>query len=239
MKICSNGVHEITKDGHVLDRESCTACGRCVAACPAQALEIKGRPMTVAQVVDEVEKDADYYRASGGGLTLSGGEPMAQPDFANALALEARRRNIHTVLETSGMAPADRYRQIQPSIDLFLFDYKGTDSGLHAAHTGVTNVLILENLDMLYRAGTRILLRCPLVPGVNDGDAHLQGIAALNRRYPDLIGIELMPYHHMGNEKARRIGAPVRLVQPNTDATTKIGWLTRLAKLGCQAVIRT
>ena len=234
---CAGGVHEVTAQGHVVDRARCIACGRCVAACPAGALEIKGRAMTVDEVMAVVKKDMEYYRASGGGITLSGGEPMAQPGFATEIASEARRREIHTVLETSGMAPAERYREIQPWIDLVLFDYKGTDPELHARHTGVSNVRILENLDLLYRAGARIQLRCPLVPGLNDGDEHLEGIAALGRRYPNLAGIELMPYHNMGNEKARRAGVPVALDQPNADPADRERWLKRLEELGCRAEI--
>jgi len=234
-RVCPSGVHEVTAEGYSVNRGHCATCGRCVDACSEHGLEIKGRSMTVQEIIAEVKKDADFYSASGGGVTISGGEPMSQPEFAREIAGEAKRIGIHTALETSGMAPAGRYREILPHIDLFLFDYKATDPVRHAALTGVSNVRILENLDMLYSAGARIRLRCPLVPGINDCDVHLRGIAAMQRRYPRLLGIDIMPYHNMGNEKARRSGVPVLLSQPGADAATIEGWISRLAALGCNA----
>jgi pyruvate formate lyase activating enzyme len=208
-----------------------------VEGCPADALEIKGRRMTVDEIMSEVKKDAEYYRQSGGGLTLSGGEPMTQFQFAHDIAAAARALGIHTVLETSGLSTPYRYRLMLPVIDLFLFDYKATDPVRHEQLTGVSNELILSNLDMLYESGARIAVRCPLVPGINDDDAHLSGIADLSRRYPNLAEIEIMPYHRMGNEKGRRAGLEVKLDIPNTDAATKAGWEARLSELGCQVTV--
>ena len=236
---CPQGVHSVSPACHVLDRSRCAACGRCAAACPARALEIKGRTMTIAQVMAEVMPDIDYYRATGGGLTLSGGEPMLQVDFTTALLQAAREQGIHTALETCGWAPASAFERVRPLVDLFLFDWKGADGAQHAAQTGVTNEPIRRNLDLLYRAGARILLRCPLVPGVNDSEANLAGIAALSRTYSDLAGIEIMPYHHMGNEKARRSGQEPRLERPDADAAVKTAWRERLRALGCREVIMT
>lgn len=230
---CPEGAQVLSAAGRAVDRTRCTACGRCAAVCPARALEVKGRRMTVAQVMDEVAKDMDYYRATGGGVTLSGGEPLAQVAFAQAILRAARERGIHTALETCGLAAAADCRRLLPLVDLFLFDCKGTDPALHAAHTGASNAAILRNLDLLYKAGARIGLRCPLVPGVNDTDAHLAGIAALSRRYPELAGIEIMPYHRMGNEKARRAGLAAKLELADAGASTRRGWLERLVALGC------
>lgn len=235
--ICPHHGHNITGEAHSVDRTDCTACGTCAAACPADALEIRGRRMTVEQVIAEVQKDMDYYRQSGGGLTLSGGEPMMQFPFAHDLAAAAKSLGIHTVLETSGLATAERFRQIMPLIDLFLYDYKATDPARHAELTGVSNELIMANLDMLYTAGAYITLRCPLVPGINDDEAHLSAIAALSKRYPKLTGIEIMSYHAMGNEKARRTGMAVKLDLPNTAAETKQAWKTKLAMQGCEVTV--
>jgi pyruvate-formate lyase-activating enzyme len=119
-------------------------------------------------------------------------------------------------------------------VDLFLWDYKATDPAEHRTLTGVSNARILANLDRLYRAGARVVLRCPLVPGVNDGAEHLRGIAEMDRRYPDLEAIEIMPYHSMGRDKARRVGLPVELADVQTASTGQIDrWLSGLARLGC------
>ena len=230
--VCENCVHEIMETGHEVDRSRCVACGRCVAYCPSQAIEIKGRQMSVEQVMNEVAADIPYYQ-SGGGMTLTGGEPLLQFDFALALAQAARERGIHVVIETSGFAPQDRLATIAPWVDLFLFDYKATDPLTHERLTGVKNELILHNLDYLCRTGARVLLRCPLVSGVNDDDAHLQAIAGLSRRYPSLAGIEIMPYHPMGNEKARRIGMQVAMDLPRAEPATVDQWLNAIETHGC------
>lgn len=231
--VCPHGVHQFSANQHLLDRSRCQLCGKCVQSCPAQALEIKGSRQSVFQVMEQVVKDLDYYRQSGGGLTLSGGEPMHQFGFTLALLQAARQQGIHTAMETSGMAQQQQYQRVVPWTDLFLFDYKGTDPVLHRRHTGAENHLILQNLDFLYSSGAKILLRCPLVPGVNDSPAHLAAIAELDRRYPLLEGIDLMPYHSMGNEKARRVGLPVQLDLPNADQDVQTQWRTYLANLGC------
>ena len=193
--------------------------------------------MTVEQVMGEVRKDSDYYRDSGGGLTISGGEPMQQWEFSYAIAQTARARNIHVAMETCGMAPAERYRAMLGVVDLFLYDYKDTDSARHARLTGVPNTTILENLAMLHGAGAQIVLRCPLVPGLNDTDEHLAAIAGMPRRFANLRGVEIMSYHNMGNEKARRAGVPVRLDLPSADAAVKQKWRDALAAQGCHATI--
>ena len=167
-----------------------------------------GRPMTVRRVINEALRDKPYYDASHGGITLSGGEPTVQFDFCLALLKDARHHGIHTCLDTSGYCPPERLRIIQPLVDLFLYDYKATGYDLHQALTGRPNVLILANLEMLYQAGARITLRCPLVPKVNDTQAHFEALADLSRRYPDLVGIEILPYHRAGLNKYALLGIP-------------------------------
>jgi len=236
-KACPHGFHLVSAADHTIARRECSGCGSCVQACPTGALEIRGKSMTVEQILAEALKDADYYRDTGGGLTISGGEPMQQWQFTLALAQAAKAAGIHVAIETCGLAPADRYRALLPFVDLFLFDYKDTDSARHARLTGVPNHLILENLAMLHAAGANITLRCPMAAGLNDTDDHFAAIAAMPQRFPHLLGIEIMSYHNMGNEKARRTGVPVRLDIPTTDALQKQNWRDRLDAHGCNAII--
>ena len=231
---CHSGAHLNLGGRHSLSFAVCDSCGDCVPACAHGALRMIGEPMSVDKVLDEVMRDADYYRRSGGGLTLSGGEPLAQPAFAAALLRAARAAGLHTCLDTSGHAPWRALERAAGDVDLFLFDYKATDPAEHRRLTGRSNARILENLERLHDLGARIILRCPLVPGVNDTPEHLAGIAALAVRYPRIEAIEIMPYHSMGRAKAAAVGLPSPLAHlPGADEATKERWLDTLRALGC------
>jgi pyruvate formate lyase activating enzyme len=183
----------------------------------------------------EVRKDIRYYRQSGGGLTITGGEPMLQREFTLELLKAAKAEGIHTCLETCGWTSQHAYEKVLPFVDLFLFDYKTTDPATHRRLTGVSNALILSNLDFLYQNGANIRLRCPLIPGVNDSLDHLAGIAAIDRRYPRLAGIDLLPYHNIGNSKYERYGLVNPLPDlPTSDETVKNAWVSTLCSLGCE-----
>jgi pyruvate formate lyase activating enzyme len=203
---------------------------------PPGAVAVIGRPMTVEDVMEQVAADTAYYDLSGGGFTLSGGEPLAQPDFAAALLRAAHRDGIHTCLDTSGYAPRRVLRQVVDDVDLFLYDYKATGSATHLALTGVGSERIVENLGWLYGQGARIVLRCPLVPGVNDSSEHLAAIAALARRYPRIEAVDVLPYHTMGRDKAERLGLRNPLSDLSAaDEATVAGWIEELHRLGCDA----
>jgi glycyl-radical enzyme activating protein len=203
---CEHGGHEVRDGEHRVDRTECETCGRCVEACSYGALEIKGRQASVASVMEEVERDRAYYEASGGGLTLSGGEPTAQFDFCLALLDAARDTGIHTCVETCAYAPQDRLLQLAPRVDLFLIDWKETDPKRHRKYTGVAPERIRENILALDHAGAEIRLRCPIIPGLNDRPDHFAGIAQLAEELEHVCGVEIMPYHPMGASKSRNIG---------------------------------
>ena len=154
----------------------------------------------------EVLRDRPFYQASGGGMTLSGGEPFFQEAFALKLLRLAREAQVHTCVETCGFAPLSVLQQAARWVDLFLYDIKLTDPTLHRQWTGVSNDRILENLRTLDKMGAKIVLRCPVIPGVNDTPAHFQGVAKIANSLTYLQEIHLEPYHPLGVSKARRLG---------------------------------
>jgi glycyl-radical enzyme activating protein len=191
---------------HLYNRDACETCGTCIRTCDTGALEFVGRPMSVEDVMKEVSQDKAFYASSGGGMTLSGGEPLAQIDFTVALLRAAKEQGIHRCLETSGFASWERFRPLLPLVDLFLFDCKETDPQRHKAFTGQSNQLILENLWRLHEAGARVQLQCPIIPGFNERKDHFTGIAALAQSLPRLDGVQLLPYHPLGESKLQRFG---------------------------------
>jgi glycyl-radical enzyme activating protein len=215
---CPHHVHSISNNLHHLDRSACRFCGRCVEACLFDAVRITGKRMTVEEVLRATLRDIQYYRESGGGLTLSGGEPMQQFDFVLELLEKAKKEGIHTCLDTCGMAPVRQFEAVLPHVDLFLFDIKATDPTEHARLTGVSNDRIMANLRFIYRMGGQLELRFPLVPGVNDNPEHLDRIRQLKIEFPGTRGFTIMPYHHTGSLKYTRYGIENRL--PRVDPAT-------------------
>lgn len=205
-RACSNRAHGMAEGRHLLDRSRCAVCGRCAQECYAGALEIVGRDVTVDEVLALALRDRVFYESSGGGLTLSGGEPLLQPAFCAALLRKAKRIPLHCCVETSGHCAPDALKAIAPCVDLFLFDWKESDPARHVQYCGVDSERILANLRALHDAGWPIRLRCPIIPGFNDRPDHLEGIIALARSLPRLKGVELLPYHRLGESKMRRFG---------------------------------
>ena len=208
--------HSVSPAGHEIDRAGCIACGHCAEVCLCDAIEICGRTMSVEEVLAEVRKDRLFYRTSGGGLTLSGGEPMFQADFALALAKAAQEEGIHVAVETSGMCRWDVLEGMLPYTDLFLFDCKETDPARHRAFTGADNTLILENLRRLNDSGAHIILRCPIIPGCNDREEHLKAIATLAGSLDHVQRIDVEPFHPLGLGKEAQLGIAPRMEVPDT-----------------------
>ncbi|MBN2449968.1 MAG: glycyl-radical enzyme activating protein, partial [Lentisphaeria bacterium] len=216
----------------------CQVCGACTEKCYAEALEMIGREMTVDEVITEVLKDMPFYETSGGGMTLSGGEPLLQIDFSEALLRRARAEGLHCCMETCGYAPYKHIARVVPFVDLFLYDVKETDPERHRRYTGVSCDRIKKNLQRLHDAGAPILVRLPIVPGVNDTAEHFAGIARLAARLPRVQGYEIMPYHRLGEGKLDRLGldAADRIQTTTPSKTAVAGWIDRLTELGVPVI---
>lgn len=205
--ICPRGCHTLSEtEGHGYVRDDCTRCGECIEHCVAGSLKLVGTEHTVEEVIRKVMADKIFYDTSGGGMTLSGGEPFFQPDFALALLKAAKEAGLNTAVETSGFCKTETILEAAPFVDLFLFDYKATGEELHKELTGVPQELILSNLQAISDAGVKIMLRCPIIPTANDTDEHFAAIAELAEKTEGVQRVELEPYHPLGTGKAPKIG---------------------------------
>jgi len=194
----------------VLDPLRCQRCGACAGACPTGARELAGRSMTVPELLVEVLKDRVFFDESGGGVTISGGEPLMQAAFVEALLAAYHLSSVHTVLETCGFADWHTVERVAANVDLFLYDLKLIDPERHRRYTGVPNDLILDNLRRLGERGSAVVVRMPVVPGVNDDRANVEALSAFLTPL-GLRQIDLLPYHRTGSEKYRRLRLPYRM----------------------------
>ena len=202
---CPTQALSLTTEGIARNEESCTTCLECVEICPALAHEAVGYQSSVDEVMLEIEKDLPFYDQSGGGVTFSGGEPLAQPQALLALLVRCGARGIHRVVDTSGYGPLSTLLEIAHHTELFLYDLKHMDSGRHAAHTGVPNELILANLQALSRSGASFYVRIPLLAGINDDEDNVTATARFLQGLPGLLGVDILPYHHMAAAKYTKL----------------------------------
>jgi pyruvate formate lyase activating enzyme len=213
VETCPHGAVQAGEAGPVFDRGVCRTCAAplCVDACPQGALALAGTRMSAEQVMDRVILDKAFYQNSGGGVTFSGGEPFAQPDFLEELLTRSRDLGIHTTVETCGLVDPRVLTRCEPLVDLFLFDLKTVDPGRHERMTGAPNGIILENLRALAaKRRDGVTVRVPLVPGCTDGEDDLRALGALLTSL-GLRRVELMPYHSLGADKYAALGRPYPL----------------------------
>lgn len=231
--VCPNGVHRLAADGtHTVDFAACRACGSCVAACPNDALLIYGRQMGVDEILAVLERDADYYEASGGGVTISGGEAMSRYEDTLAIAQAVKERGWHLCLETSGFGKPERFAEMARYVDLFLYDYKVSGEVRYQELIGMPESMVTGNLKRLGEVGARVVLRCPIVPGYSDDEAHFRRIAELSR-LPQVEHVELLSYHDFGVGKAKSIGSGRYLSGVKMPPASAVGvWMERIAALG-------
>ena len=205
------------------DAVRCGGCGACVGVCPAGANRLIGETVTVEETVEQAARDKLFFRDRGG-VTFSGGEPLMQADFVAACEESLNGRGIRCAVETSCCMPWEELRPLIPLTDLFLCDWKLTDSALHRQYTGAGNETIRENLARLNEKGARMILRCPIVPGVNDNEAHFAAIGEMTWKLKQIEQVDLLPYHDTGNDKRKRLGLPPA-VFPVPTQEQKRAWL--------------
>ena len=228
--VCPAGCHTVREGKHRFDPLPCIRCGACEKVCRRAAIETVGAEMTAEEVLRTVLRDRAFYETSGGGMTVSGGEPLFQPDFLAELLAGARDSGISTAIETSGFAAPETVRRVAPLTDLFLFDIKLTDDELHRRYTGVPLAPILDNLALLDTLGANVALRCPIIPGVNDTEAHFAAVAAIAGKYRAIRGIEIEPYHALGIQKSSDLGrSPTVFPVPTAEDSAR--WEAALAAL--------
>lgn len=203
--VCQSGVHSFS-DRHILQREKCTVCGKCEAVCPASALETAGRLADSEEVIRTVLRDKAFFENSGGGITLSGGEPFMQFGFMTDILKKAKENGLHTCIETSGYTDKEKLTEAAGYTDIFLYDWKLSDSSMHKSYTGVSNERILSNLFSLEDTSSSVILRCPVIPGVNDNEEHFRTLAEIAQRHSKIIRIDIAPYHELGLSKLSRMG---------------------------------
>ena len=238
VQLCKQGAVSLDGDLPVTDPEKCTLCGECIELCPGGAREIIGSQTTVGEVMAEIEKDVVFYDESGGGVTFSGGEPLAQPEFLLALLERCRARGIHTAVDTSCHAEGDVLTRVSERADLFLCDIKHMNSARHREFTGVGNTLVLDNIRELSEAGKQIIIRIPIVPNFNDDPTNIEATAKFTASLSGVQRIDILPYNRGGNEKASRLASGVDLMEVETPNDPKMKSIAeRLDKYGFRVKI--
>ena len=210
IQVCPEGALKL-EERVILHRDLCTQCGKCAEICCSRALVMKGMKYTDKTLLNEIEGDRPFFNRSGGGITISGGEPLAQPDFLREILREAKRRDLHTVVDTSGYANWQVFESILPYINLILFDVKCFNSDLHKKFTGVNNSVILANLRKLIERDVQLIIRIPVITGINDAIDEFRHIADFIGLTGKQIPVHLLPYHKFAEQKYTRFGRPYSL----------------------------
>ncbi|RPJ73549.1 MAG: glycyl-radical enzyme activating protein [Acidobacteria bacterium] len=216
--------------------EVCTVCGECVAACPTGARELVGEVFTVPQLMARIERDRIFYDESNGGVTFSGGEPLMQPAFLHEMVIRCRMSAIHVAVDTCGHADASALLDVAPDTDLFLFDLKVMDEERHRALTGASNVRILQNLERLAAEHPNVLVRFPLIPGVNDDDRNVHAMGAFLASLR-LTRVDVLPYHRAGIAKHDRLQRAYPLPDTQPPSADQVTRVVRLLE-SCGLIVR-
>jgi len=210
--VCPAQALGVTENQRVYLEGKCQRCGICARACNAEAIVIRGKTMGVGQVMDEIDSDRYYYVSSGGGVTFSGGEPLLQAEFLMALLIACKARGYHTAVDTAGNVPWYIFEKIIPYVDLWLYDIKVYDPDMHIKATGSDNSLILANLTKLSMAIKGIIVRIPMIPGVNTGHDEAGAIAGFLSGMEGIRRVDLLQLNHMAEGKYESLRLDYRAI---------------------------
>lgn len=238
-KICPQNAITTDEGVYEIDKELCDNCGLCAEECYAESKQIIGEEITVDEIMEEITKDAIFYKKSGGGVTLSGGEPLAQADFALEVLKRCKDMNIDTTIETSGYCDNSVIKKIAEYLDLIYFDIKHMDSEKHKMYTGVPNERILENLKTLDGMRKDIIVRIPVIPTYNDSEDNIKSVAKYCLSLKSVKKIELLPYHNLGEYKYKSIGREYKLSDleaPNMELMDRLCNIIKDIGIDCEVV---
>lgn len=228
LEVCAYGAISLNGGGVVTDRLLCVQCGTCTETCFADARNVVGREVSVAELMAEIEQDNSFFDESGGGVTFSGGDPLLQHDFLLAVLKACREKEIHTAVDTSGAFSWQSVAEIMPYVDLFLYDLKVMDPRRHKDLTGVANRRILDNLRKLSALGQKIMIRVAVIPGVNDDEENMRLIAEFVSSLPQVEGLSLLPYHGSAAHKYTGLGRSYEMADAVPPTAERMGDLARL-----------
>ncbi|TAL62286.1 MAG: glycyl-radical enzyme activating protein [Bacteroidetes bacterium] len=214
VRACPNNALQLISDtgSYIkIDREVCNVNGACVNVCPTNAMQFTGLITTVSEIISEIKKDIAFYQTSGGGITLTGGEPLFQPDFSMGILETCRKLKIHTAIETSLFCERDKVKGIYEFVDLFIVDMKLFDPVLHIDFTGKSNEIIKENFRYIAKSGKDILVRIPLINNITDTDSNKKAILNFVHGINEKIPVEFISYNPLAGNNYMRLGIPFSL----------------------------
>ncbi len=239
VEACPRDAISLNANAVLVDRHRCDLCGACVDVCLPGALELAGREVGVGEVMAEIEQDGVYYDQSGGGVTFSGGEPLAQPTFLLALLRACKERGIRTALDTSGHAAPGVFRRIARYVDLFLYDLKLMSEERHREFSGVRVGPIHDNLRWLARQNASVVVRFPLLPGINDDAENVRATGEFLASLAILFPVDVLPYHRMGVDKYARLDRGYRMPELQPPSREGMGEVVRqLRGYGLHVTVR-
>jgi pyruvate formate lyase activating enzyme len=237
--VCPEKALTLTSDGIITNSNSCNICGKCADTCPTKAIEMSGKHMQVPEIMDIIEKDRIFFDQSGGGVTFSGGEPLVHSKLLIELLDECGKRGIHRAVDTAGFVNTETILEVAKRTDLFLYDIKLMDTNLHEEWTKVKNEKILLNLKAIANAGAQIIIRIPVISGINDNAENIEQIAIFISDLPgDKKDVHLLPYHNIAQNKYMKLGKPdsfEKLKEPDIESLNRT--LAIFAKNGIKASI--